>query len=252
MNCKVCKNKIEKLDVYCSTCGTALDHFKKFFSVKEILNTVNKKPKTEKDLPAKISIMVFILSIFPVFIISYISNNELFFEGLMNYAVSNILFIFFIPISLLIFSLNYADSENKLNLNSFCKTFKNYPRYFLFILLTALYFVFLKIICQGDPILNLVRLVLILWGLSIVLPMPVLMAFSNESVIKLIQKAYIAGKYTRWQQFFILIYLSILNFIAVIPFGIGLIYSLPYTVNVLQELNKRHNEYGLYDKHKDY
>lgn len=252
MNCKSCKNKLDKLEIYCSKCGTPTETFKSLFKLKDILSSAYTTTKSSKNYSASICIFIFLFSILPIIVITFLSNLNLTLTYWQNYLLSNLIYIAFIPISLVFLTLNHNDSETKYSFKNYLKNFSFYPRFLFLIFLSSTYFFILKIICQGDPILNLVRLVLVLWGLAIALPIPLLIVNNNESVIKLAYKAYLAGKYTRWQQFSLVIILSIINFIAIIPLGFGLIYSLPFTANTLKELNQRHNNFNLYDKNKDY
>jgi hypothetical protein len=114
---------------------------------------------------------------------------------------------------------------------------KYYPKFLFFILLIVLYFAFLKLICQGDPILNLVRLVLILWGLAIAFPVPMLIINREESVFQSVKKGYIAGKYLRWHQ---------INLIALSLF------NLPYLNDIFNVWYKKQEEFKLYERDNDY
>ena len=134
-----------------------------------------------------------------------------------------------------------------------------YPQLLLFTFIMAIYFAFLKLICQGDPILNIVRFILVLWGLAIAFPIPFLIFFYGNNqegnagnIITLFKKGYYAGKYLRWQQFALIFFCGILNIISVFLILIPLPETMNFMGNVMYIWYHKQEEFLLYDKEKDY
>jgi hypothetical protein len=176
-----------------------------------------------------------------------------------NYIFLNLSLVFIAP--LLILS-SIGINGNPLALK------KYYLKFVFFVLVIVLYLFILKLICQGDPILNLVRLVLICWGFAIIFPVPYLIFTRNESVLKSIARAYIAGKYMRWHQFMLCLIVSL---VLILPISIAfllfsdvilsvilflLILPIPSAIqfsgHLMMAWNAKQEEFQLYDKQKDY
>lgn len=252
MICKSCKKKINEIDVYCDACGEVAESFKKKFKLKEILSVAKKNVDIKRDYPLQAIIFIFIFSILPLLLTGFFIRDNVFLNShRATYFLSNLIYLVFVPLIFLPFTF-YKDSDEKADSASLFRIFKIYPRFMFFVFIVLVYFFILKIICQGDPILNLVRFVLVLWGLAIALPVPLMIIKTNDSVISIIKKAFIAGKYLRWQQFSLVLILGIYNMLALIPLGLGLIFSLPFTSSVLKEYHKRQEDYNLYERNKDY
>lgn len=248
MICKSCKRKVEDLSVYCCNCGVPSETFKERFCVKKILNEKLSKSVNYRKVPFLYYLIIVILLLFVCYQSLY---NILNFTESIKYLFDNIAFIIIVSLYFLPFSL-FKDDKIEENRNNFNSIFKYYPKILFLTFIIAFYFFLLKLICQGDPILNLARLVLVLWGLSIFFPVLFLIFNKNESVFILIKKAYIAGKYLRWQQFCIVLCLGMLNLIGIIALFIPLIHVVPYTANVMRLWYEKQEEYKLYDKDKDY
>ena len=261
MICKNCKKKLTTTDVYCQNCGIPADNFKSHFSILNLIKQANSNSKAQKSYFYFEIIVPAILILIAIYLANWkvINDNYVF-----NYCFLNIALVVLIPFMMLPMASLWRSGDRRY-------VTKYYPQLVFFTFIVALYFAFLKIICQGDPILNLVRLVLILWGLAIVLPVPFLI-FLDKSVsaisdrhtsvsknklnpittIKIINKAYIAGKYLRWHQFALCFILVIINSLAAIPLLVLLPTSINFTANVLQLWHQKQEEFLLYNKDRDY
>ena len=237
MLCKSCKQPIDNLEVYCTSCGLPTKNFKEQFSVGAILRAG--KEIADKDIHypigQPIGVMLFLL------IVVYVFNFDVLpMTSLMNYVLLNISLILVTPLLLL-------------NTKPFSS---NQPRQYLRLaLLTALlvlYFFVLKLVCQGDPILNLVRLVLVLWGLAIAFPVFYLLSVRAGNVFSLIERGYVAGKYLRWQQFSLVFVLGLFNLLSVCLLLVPFPRSLHFTSCVMGVWYQRQENFGLYDKPRDY
>ena len=241
LHCKNCKAKLADIDIYCLMCGRPTEEYKKQFKLSEIL----KSAKSKTALEPHVNIIYYITIAFVFFSVIYLFVFDLInISYWIDYINLNIIMIFLCPLLILPLA-NILDNERKIQ-------FKYYPKLVIFTFFMALYFFVLKIVCQGDPILNIVRFVMVLWGVSIVFPVPFLIFTKSDSVIKLILKGYIAGKYLRWHQLSLSLILGIkLLFSAVllfIPFSTTMVYAS----NVMLIWYQKQEKFELYDKDKNY
>ena len=266
MICKTCKKKNDQLDLYCLHCGTPSESYKLHFKVSEILKRSNEAAKKQKSNFHFYYIIVALIILLAVYLANFniISDNYLF-----NYVFLNISMVILLPILMLPFSPPLSEGGKgaipplteggrgaipPLTEGGRGELFKFYPKLLIFTLIVVLYFAFLKLICQTDPILNLVRLVLVVWGIAIVFPVPFLIFNDNNNtnIIRIIYKAYNAGKYLRWQQFSLCFILAIMNSVAVLLLLIPLPSTLNFTANVMNIWHQKQQDFMLYDKNKDY
>jgi len=271
MVCKSCKIKLSNTDVYCGSCGVPTESFRKQFNVKSVLSESRAAMKAEKNKNATYSLFVSLLLLMSIYITTFQVITESYW---INYLLTNVLCVLIIPFLLL--SFNVVKHENII-----FNVIKYYPKMLLLVSLVAFYFFVLKVVCQGDPILNLVRLVMVLWGLAIVFPSVCLIFNNGASVITSIKQSYIAGKYLRWQQFAFVTILGILLYMTVV-FANIFFYGVPieallsgqvmffilllmaclplilipkvlcFASFVMQSWYKRQEEFKLYDRNKNY
>jgi hypothetical protein len=233
MICKSCKCKVDDIDIYCKACGKPTENGKKQFKVGHILKDATKdtRPIMNGNIFAFIVIVILVL-----FGSVYLLNFHIQIQSeWIKYLVLNALLVVVLPLLILpLANVATADDSEKIH-------YRYYTRLLVLIGCMAIYFGILKIVCQGDPILNLVRLVLVLWGLAIVFPVPFLIFTSEEPVFKLIRKAYIAGKYLRWHQF----YLCMIC-------GVRYLISYRYVGKVMFCWYQKQEKFRLYDRMSDY
>jgi len=112
----------------------------------------------------------------------------------------------------------------------------------------------MKIICTGyllniaiDPVLHIVRLVMVLYWIAIVVPAPVLMVRKSLNPIKAIIVSYKAGKETRWQQFFLAIRIVLVNVLGAAIVGLGLLVTIPLSYLQLEKYYSKMEEYELFE-----
>jgi len=237
MFCKECKNKLVSIDLYCSHCGNPTVALKQHFNIKNVLTQASKSAQTQKESFYFFNLSIALLILFVV----YLAHFQIIFQTVFyNYIFLNISVVLLSPFLL----LSFATIPEQKNLPD---TFQFYPKLLLFTTSVALYFATLKIICQGDPILNLVRFILVLWGLAIAFPIPFLIFNHSKHKGRLIFKAYLAGKYLRWQQFALCVILGFCSLVS-----IWLPSSLVFIGNTMYIWYKKQNEFELYQKNKDY
>jgi len=213
MNCKKCKAKLENNSIYWNQCGIPTGFVKQHLSAFKTFGEVYNAYKGNMSKHFGISLIIFILSVLPVFTGLYLIKenfNQL--SPFLFYAVSLVVLMIFVPFWIIPLSKkgNYLESSSQLS--DFFAFIKHYPSALFLCFLSVVYLLLLKVICQGDPILNLVHLVLIIYGLAIMLHVPSLVFEKKMSPLAALKMAYISGKHTiRWQNVFIVMILTLIN-----------------------------------------
>lgn len=213
MNCKKCKAKIDNFEVYCPKCGVPTGIVKEKMSAFKTFSEVYNKYKGNQTKHFSMSLFAVLYCIIPLVGIKMLFNqfageyNNLIMYGLL--LLVSTLFIPFIIIPLAkkndYYSVNSQAQEYK-------ESLKYYPKFFLLSIISALYLIALRYICQGDPILNLVHLVMVFYGFAIVMPVPLLIVDKNLSVKDALRLSYKSGLYTyRWQCFFMTLIIGVIN-----------------------------------------
>ena len=170
--------------------------------------------------------------------------------------------LFLVPLTLIPFSFKEDFLEKSFTINNYLKNFKHYPKLFVFTFINIIYFLILNIICTGslkingtifinyttDPILHLVRFVLVLYWIAIILPAPIYMFRKQVNPLRAIIDVYKAGKETRWQQFFTAVLGTVSNLLGLICLVFGLIISIPLSYTLIENYYRRMREYALFDK----
>ena len=246
MICDNCKKKVDSIDLYCLSCGIPTVNYKQHFNVKSILKKTSENVKNQETNYTfyYIGITIFLLAVLYLTHFNIVSENLFY-----NYAILNVSMIVFVPLYFLPLA---TISDSKKNTKRLRDSFNLYPKFALFVFVFILYLWVLKIICQGDPILNIVRFIMVLWGMAVVFPVPFLIINDEKNIFLLIYKAYIAGKYLRWQQFALCLFLGIINFLSVLLVLVPLPSALNYTNSVMYLWYKKQEEFQLYEKDKNY
>jgi len=237
MICKTCRNRIDDLDLYCRVCGEPSENHRNQFIIKDIL----KADTGQQTIPPpfylfSIPATVALLTIIYIFNFSVITTSYW-----ANYILLNICSTLIIPLIMLPFGIVINQ-----------ELFKQYLRLLEFTFYMGLYFFALKVICQGDPILNLVRFIMVLWGVAVAFPVPTLIFSTTHSVLKIIGRAYIAGKYLRWKQFYLSLYCATCIFLSLLTLLIMLPKSLYFTARAMQKWHCQQQKYNLYDQPANY
>lgn len=225
MNCKKCKARVDDFDVYCLQCGNPTNMVKNKLSA--IGFFFKEYGQYKANYKTTYYILPFLLGVLPIAVIIWLMTQTNIIPGYWtNYFTTNALLTLFVPFLLVPFA---HEDYSRLSMLDYLKELKNYGRFFLLALFMVLYFMFFRLICQGDPILNLVRLVMVFYGLAIVMPVPYLMIKKDMSVISALKTAYHTGKHgTRWQHFFLTALLLVLN---------GLPLLVAYVISVFKFYN---------------
>ena len=250
MVCKSCKKKLSTIDIYCLSCGVPTEGYREQFRLKKIIGLAKEGCSLDKTNNIFYVISVALVMIAFVYIVE---NNFISESYWVNYISMNLFMVLFVPLLMLTFGAGRRELEAGSLETGFIFAFKKYyMKLVIFVFLVVFYFFILRVICQGDPILNLVRLILVCWGIAIVFPVPFLIFSRDESVFCSIKKAYIAGKYLRWHQFSLSFVLAGMLLLSVLLVLVPLPYSMRFTGHLLRVWYNKQDEFQLYDKSKDY
>jgi hypothetical protein len=244
MNCQSCKKKVSTIDIYCLSCGVPTEGYKAHFKIKDVLQTAKHLSKSNvKSL--LFSNIAFSLILFLA--LYFINNNFISDNVWIKYVLINVLVITVVPFLFLPFGqILPPDVRSKMS------EWQCYTKFVQLSFCVALYFFILKVVCQGDPILNLVRLVMVCWGIAIVFPVPYIIFTRDEPLWSSIKRAYIAGKYLRWHQFLLSIIIAGLYLLSVCLLLIPMPTTMRYANHVMYVWYTKQEEFQLYEKHKDY
>ena len=215
-------------------------------SAKKVFSSVYNEYKVEGKKITGQGILLAILSIIILGIIFLITAQM--------YFVNNLVILFLLPFLLIPFAADWNEKRVDLSIKNYLKQLRAYPKLWIFVLINILYYFFLKVICTGylltvatDPILHPVRLILVIYWLAIILPVPYLILKVGLSPFKAILVSYKAGSETRWQHFYLIIFILLMNAVAIIPIGIGLIFTLPLSYKIIHQYSKNMAEFKLFD-----
>jgi hypothetical protein len=255
--------KVEATDIYCYSCGVPTEAFKKHFRLRGVLGKARESIKLETDRFLIYNLLIGLVLLVVIFIAE---NNVLTHSHWLNYGIINVSAILAVPLLMIPF-VSIKTEDKKLD-------FRPYLKLVLFTGVVALSFFLLKVICQGDAILNIVRLVLVLWGIACFFPSVFLILKSDESVFRSIRKAYIAGKYLRWHQFSLCVIISAYMLVMIIilliigtqldlerhilstPVLFLVLVPFPYTMRLISHVmmgwHEKLEEFKLFGKDKDY
>jgi hypothetical protein len=230
MRCPHCNEKTANHDLWCVKCGKQTELVSKDLSAIRSLKLSWNNYKAFRGSNLPVGISAALTGALPL----------IFFIWLLNYAlqqlpklqlmvISNLVWLFFIPIMLVPFSAVCKKDNYEIDTNEFFSSFKYYFRYGVFSLISVLFYLIILFLCKGDPILNVVWLVLVIYWIAIVLPVPILMERYELNAFKAIKIAYKQLGDLRWNIFLLIIALVVVNILAVLLFFVGLAVTIPFS-----------------------
>ncbi len=250
---KKCNYELSEYDIFCPVCGEPTDALSKDLSAKQNIKEVWKEYNPIKAKYFAFSIFMLFTAFLLIFL-SFLLKEQI--SSLLHinvYFTENILYLITIPLALIPFASEENFIKNPLTIGEQIKNLKYYPKMFLFVFFNLLYFFLLKVICAGyllnvlvDPILHIVRLILVIYWLVIVMPAPLLITRLNMNPVTAIIKSYKASAETRWQQFFILIYLFLINVLGFATIA-GSLISIPLSYILIEKYYFAMNKFKLFD-----
>ncbi len=247
MRCRHCNEKVKDHDFWCIYCGHQTGVIKTYLRAKMALNEEWEAFTTSTIKSygfAILNTLVFLILGGGAYWFS-LNDSLLPISHFSKYLLNNLVFLIVIPFFLTPFEMASHLAAQPWSMKDYFISLKEYPRYFVFVFFNIVYFFALKYICTGDPILHLVRFVMVLYWISIVLPAPVIMQELKLNPFQVIVKSYQVGRETRWQLFFLWFMLFVINFVALLPVGLGLLVTLPLTYRVIYRYYKKLDEFEL-------
>ncbi|MDO9578823.1 MAG: hypothetical protein Q7J16_13150 [Candidatus Cloacimonadales bacterium] len=243
---KICNNQLAEHQIFCDKCGTSTKALSTGLSAKQ-----NWKQTWQEFKEVKASYYAF--AIFMVIcVFSFIGLSVVL--GAHYFWYNNLVLLLIAPLALIPFSFESNFLAKPFTIKLFFQHAQHYPKYFLFVLINIAWFIFLKILCTGaflniatDPILHEVRLILVLYWIAIVLPVPILMIRRKMNPFKAIYLSYKAGTETRWQQFFVVFFLFLINLLGLALIGLGLLVTIPFSYIMIERYYLRMEEYELFE-----
>jgi len=249
-----CGAELDEHAIFCDVCGKSTNALSTGLSAKENFKSVWNEFKELKEKYYSFSIFI-TLTAFLSIILGIIFRLKLA-EAvhLSPYFFTNLMLLFLVPFTLIPFAMKKDFLVNHFTIKSYIENLKYYPHFFLLVLMNILYFALLKILCTGyqlkiivDPILHLVRFVLVFYWIAIMFPLPLVMFRKKVNPIKSAIMCYKASAETRWQQFFIIIQIVLINIFGFGLFGVGLIISIPLTYILIERYYHQLDEYELFN-----
>ena len=247
--CEKCLKDLQPNQLYCYECGQPTAVLSEELSAKKnwVETWGDYKQRKGENYPFAI-FFIFIILIPQIFII-LLPKLVFSSESTNTYLINNLIYLFTLPLIFIPFATPLMAEKAKLTIRKYFQDLKHYPRMFLFVLINLVYFFLLKMITSSvDPILNLVRLIMVLYWLAIIVPYPHLLLRKKINPLQGLIIVYKVGKETRWQQFFTYIYLFVINILGLAALGIGLLVTIPYSIAVLERYYLQMDKLDLFEQ----
>lgn len=236
-----CNTELHPHQIFCHVCGHPTAALKTDLSARQNLKDTLKNRKNENSRHLMLGV---VLSLF-----FYISAAIIIFFTLDNYLLTNLVLLITVPVLLVPFA-----QKGDLTFTTFKKVFfKFYPVYWVFVLMAEIYFFLLKVICAGylldimiDPVLHIVRLIMVIYGIVCALPAILLIGEQKMCPFKALIVAIKSGYETRWQQFFTIFYVFVINAVGILALLAGLLVSLPLSYQLIRNYYLRMVDYELF------
>lgn len=257
MRCKHCNSRLAAHDIWCVNCRRQSSLVTGELSVIASLKKTWAGFKPFKSLNVPLAAPAIIFGLIPLAVIIWLQNTHLMLPTdtalklILSLMINTIVFSIFVPFTMMGFNAVCSEPDYELGREKMWSSMKSYPRYLLFSLFNALYFVVIYLICFGvpgfgsDPILRLAWLVLVNYWAALILPVPVLMERRGLSVFSAFRLAYRHFHVVRWNLYLLALVLVIINFVAGIIFIIPLALTLPLSWYAVRDYTDLLLEYEL-------
>ena len=251
MRCKHCNAKLAEHDIWCVNCGrqTPLPQTE-LSAIASIKQTwTNFAPVQSRSVPAAaISVL---LGLIPIAVLVWLFGNYIDLPGgtglqtIFSLLIKAFSYSIFLPFVLLGFKPACVNNSHIVSLPEMKQALKRYPAYFLFSLISALYYALIYVICIGvpnlgsDPILRLVWIVLLNYWVAIALPVLVLMESKGIGPFAAIRLSYRHFHDLRWNIWLMGLILLALNALAFGLLLVGLVITIPFSWFVIRDYTRR-------------
>jgi hypothetical protein len=172
-----------------------------------------------------------------------LSENSLLISTVLPISI----FIMISPVLLVPFRAVCKSTNYHIDTIEIKNSLKAYGNYLILNLLTTIYYIVIYLLCKGDPILNLVWLVLALYWIAITVPIPVLMERYQINSLKALALSYRRAGDVRWNLFLLVVILFVINILALLFLFIGLIITLPYTWYAIRDYVDKMIEFEVFN-----
>lgn len=249
-----CNTELDKHAIFCKKCGHPTDALSGHLSAKMNYKEVWKKFKPIKSQYYSFSIFIILTSFLLIGLGIFFSKDLAESFKIDHYIFTNLMLLILIPFTLIPFAFKENFTDNPFKIAMYFQALKYYPRFFLLVFVNILYFLILKILCTGyilgitiDPILHPVRFILVLYWITITFPAVLLIIRKNMNAIKSVITCCRASTETRWQQFFVVFRLFLMNIVGVAFAGLGLLITIPFTYILIEKYFQSMDEFELFE-----
>jgi len=247
MRCPHCNEKIASHDLWCIKCCRRTNIISKDLSALNSLKVSWVKYKKVKGSNLPVGILASLTGIIPLLVILWILNYTLPVVPKWQFmAISSIVWLFFLPVIIVPLSAVCKKDNYHLDVKDFFSSFTRYMKYFSLMLITVIYYIIIFYVCTGDPILNLVWLVLILYWISIIIPVPIIMERFKCNAFKAIALSYKHAGDLRWNIFLMGIVLTLANVLAAVLLVVGLSITIPFSWFAIRDYVDKMIEYEIF------
>jgi len=249
-----CNTELDKHAIFCKVCGQPTGALSGPLSAKLNFQNVWDKFKSAKSQYYSFSIFMVLTSFLLIGLGIFFSKDLAESIKISHYLFTNLMLLILVPFTLIPFSFEEKFIEYPFKTSMYFNSLKYYPKFFLFVLVNILYFLLLKILCTGfilgitvDPILHPVRFILVLYWITITFPAVLLIVRKKMNPIKAVISCYKASAETRWQQFFIVFRLFVMNVIGAVFAGLGLLVTIPFSYILIEKYYQSLDEFELFE-----
>lgn len=265
MRCKHCDARLAAHDFWCANCGKQTQVVNQDLSAWASLKITWGKYNPLKGLNIPAAAFPVIAGVVPCLILLFalnafgrlnLSQDQATGTMLLNLFLTAAGLSIFLPILLIPYKPACAEPGHTITLKEMLAGMKQYPRYLALVLMAALYFVLIHVICFGlplfssDPILRLVWIVLGNYFLAVFLPVPVLMQRLKLGPWQAIRLSYRKFHVVRWQLYLLALILVLVNFVATALALVPLIFTLPLSWFAVRDYLDRLLEYEIIRDYK--
>ena len=248
-----CNHVLADETIFCDKCGFPTNALKSGLNAKQNLNQVRQEFQEVRSNYYSFNLF-FLLAIFlPLGLAIFFRESMADFLGLNKYLFINISMLILVPFTMIPFAFEPNFTKQVFKIKNYFQALKHYPKFFLFTLISLLFFLLLKILCTGyligvtvDPILHPVRFILVLYWIAIMLPVPLVMMRKEVNAFKAVKMCYVASAETRWQQFFTAFYVVSVNVLGALVLGLGLLRSISFSYLLIERYYQKLDEYKLF------
>lgn len=247
MRCSHCNEKTAPHDIWCVKCGKPTPIARTELSAIKSIKTTWSEYTKVKGQNFPVGIIAVLTGVLPlaglIWLLHYISPALPKWQWMLYY---NLLMLFFLPLLFVPFNAVCRKDSYQVSVGDYFRSYTAYPRYLFFSFIAVLYYLVIFFICKGDPILNLVWLVLALYFPAIAVPLPVIMERYGHHAWKALRLSFRIAGDVRWNKFLLLLILLCINALALVCFVVGLAVTIPFTWMAIRDYTDKLIEFEVF------